>query len=363
MLHDDNSLFYRVFKARFFPNGTILDAKEASSASYAWKSILKGREVIKKGALWRVGDGKQIRIWGDNRLPVKKAVRITTPVMWGQENSSVEVLINPVTKCWRNEVIEHVFNPVEAKMIKAIPLSSSNKVDTLIWPFNPSGHYSVKFGYKFLQECAENSHVPAQESIFWKKVWVLEVPSKVKKFIWRACREALPTRKNLQRRRIVPNGICDLCKAEEEDCSHALFFCSDVHVIWSVEWSWIAALQGHTMKEIFSYAFEEKMDVTLLAFTNWSVWNRRNQLHFKENACPLNQILPLAKERKREFQCLQPTTLRMQHRKHTRWKPPERDYYKVNYDGATFEQQGKASLGVVIRNSNGEVMASMSQLV
>ena len=50
----------------FFPNGTILDAKEAPSASYAWKSILKGREVIKKGSLWMVGDRKQIRIWGDN---------------------------------------------------------------------------------------------------------------------------------------------------------------------------------------------------------------------------------------------------------------------------------------------------------
>ena len=105
------------------------------------------------------------------------------------------------------------------------------------------------------------------------------------------------------------------------------------------------------------------MGVALLAFTSWSVWNRRNQLHFKENACPLNQILPLAKERKREFQCLQPTTLRMQHRNHTRWKPPDRDIYKVNYDGAIFEQQGKAGLGVVIQNSNGEVMASMSQLV
>ena len=117
------------------------------------------------------------------------------------------------------------------------------------------------------------------------------------------------------------------------------------------------------MREIFSYAFEEKMDVALLAFMSWSVWNRRNQLHFKENACPLNHILPLTKERKREFQCLQPTTLRMQHQNHTRWKPPERDIYKVNYDGAIFEQQGKAGLDVVIQNSNGEVMASMSLLV
>ena len=49
LLHDDNSLFYRVFKARFFPNGTILDAKDSTSTSYAWKSILKGRELILKG--------------------------------------------------------------------------------------------------------------------------------------------------------------------------------------------------------------------------------------------------------------------------------------------------------------------------
>lgn len=66
LLQKDNSLFFRVFKARFLSNGTILDAKDSASASYAWKSILKGREVILKGALWRVGDRKQIKIWRDN---------------------------------------------------------------------------------------------------------------------------------------------------------------------------------------------------------------------------------------------------------------------------------------------------------
>lgn len=83
LLHDDNFLFYQVFKARFLPRGSILEAKDSSSASYAWKSILKGREVTLKGALWRVRDGKKKRIWGDNWLPSKSSTKITTPILFG----------------------------------------------------------------------------------------------------------------------------------------------------------------------------------------------------------------------------------------------------------------------------------------
>ncbi|KAK9993039.1 hypothetical protein SO802_022742 [Lithocarpus litseifolius] len=59
-------------------------------------------------------------------------------------------------------------------------------------------------------------------------------------------------------------------------------------VIWSLEWSWISGMQGSSVKEIFSHAFAENKDVALLAFTGWTVWNRRNQLRFKESACPLD---------------------------------------------------------------------------
>ncbi|XP_075638427.1 uncharacterized protein LOC142610500 [Castanea sativa] len=46
-----------------------------------------------------------------------------------------------------------------------------------------------------------------------------------------------------------------------------------------------------------------------------------------------------------------------------RWKPPDRNLYKVNYDGAVFAEQGRARIDVIIRNSDGEVMASMSRQV
>ena len=58
LLPNKNSLFYRVFKSRFFLNCIIMEAKEGHGGSYAWKSILKGKSVIQRGAKWRVGDGE-----------------------------------------------------------------------------------------------------------------------------------------------------------------------------------------------------------------------------------------------------------------------------------------------------------------
>ena len=104
-----------------------------------------------------MGDGKKIKIWGDNWLPSKSSAKITTLILFGQENSNVEVLINPMTRRWRTDVIDHVFNVQEAETIKNIPLSSTNQTDVLVWPFTPLGNYSVKSGYRFLHESSVQS--------------------------------------------------------------------------------------------------------------------------------------------------------------------------------------------------------------
>ena len=65
---DKPSLFHRFFKAKFFPRGSIFDAKEGRG-SFAWNSILKSRDLIKRGSHWRVGNGENIPIYGANWLP------------------------------------------------------------------------------------------------------------------------------------------------------------------------------------------------------------------------------------------------------------------------------------------------------
>ena len=65
-----------------------------------------------------MGDGKQIKIWGDNWLPTRNQPKVSSPTIFGQQNSNVEVLINQSTWKWREEVIDHCFNETEAKIIK-----------------------------------------------------------------------------------------------------------------------------------------------------------------------------------------------------------------------------------------------------
>lgn len=47
LLKNPGSLFSKVFKAKFYPNCSIFEAKDSRSASYAWRSILKGRDESK----------------------------------------------------------------------------------------------------------------------------------------------------------------------------------------------------------------------------------------------------------------------------------------------------------------------------
>ena len=47
----------------------------------------------------------------------------------------------------------------------------------------------------------------------------------------------------------------------------------------------------------------------------------------------------------------------------TRWRPPHLGLVKINCDGATFKEQNKSGVGVVIRDGNGLVLASLAKQI
>ncbi|XP_050254980.1 uncharacterized mitochondrial protein AtMg00310-like [Quercus robur] len=169
LLGNEDSLFHRLFKAKFFPNGSILDAK-AGTGSFAWESILKGREVISKGLRWRVGNGSEIRIFQDNWLPDHYLNRVLSPPDFLGIDARVFVLMDGVNRSWLHEIIDNLFLPHEAKMIKSLPISLVDCEDKIFWPLTANGEYSVKTGYRLLSNLGASDNPSSSDISLSKQI-------------------------------------------------------------------------------------------------------------------------------------------------------------------------------------------------
>ena len=202
-----DSLFYKVFKAKFFPRGSILDAKENTAGSYAWRSILQGCDVILDCACWSVGDGRSIKIWQHRWLPIKHPPKIMLPIPDSMEEATVDCLLNEDNRTWNHEMIDGIFVPEEGELIKKILLEKNAGVDAVLWPMTEDGQYTSKSGYRFLKEQEGGLAVGA-------------------------CKHSLPTKCNLVCRKVILDHHCDRSTSAPENILHAIWSCSKLDVVW-----------------------------------------------------------------------------------------------------------------------------------
>jgi hypothetical protein len=108
-------------------------------------------------------------------------------------------------------------------------------------------------------------------------------------------------------------------------------------------------------------------ELQLFAVITWFIPYRRNWLWLNLPIEALNQLVPRAQKLLSEFQevqesSTQPTRQAVPFQRVT-WSPTQPGRYKVNYDVAFFGDSNEAGIGVIIRNHNGEVMASLCHRV
>jgi hypothetical protein len=137
---------------------------------------------------------------------------------------------------WNVPLVKSIFNTEEAAIICNIPLSRYNQHDKLIWRAANSGMFTVQSAY-FLKNdkksvlTGEGSHSSDHGST-WKEIWSLQVPNSVKMFLWRACKNILPTKENLFKRKVLKDAICMFCSQEVESTRHVLWDCPAAMDVW-----------------------------------------------------------------------------------------------------------------------------------
>jgi hypothetical protein len=67
----------------------------------------------------------------------------------------------------------------------------------------------------------------------WTKVWKVDVPSKIKVFLWRLAKRSLPTTDLLHHRNMLTTHACSLCGARDT-WRHSLMECVMARSVWAL---------------------------------------------------------------------------------------------------------------------------------
>ncbi|KAA3482716.1 Zinc finger CCCH domain-containing protein 7 [Gossypium australe] len=224
----------QVFKAKYFPKSDFLNSCLGNPSSYVWRSICVTKGTLEKGLIWKVGTGTSISVNEDAWIPNYDNVRLMSEVDNLQYDKVAE-LINSYEKDWNRELIVNTFPEVEAELILRSPLALEPHEDFLAWNGEPSGEFSVRSTYKLLQSFDPTAY--ALQNIyrdFYRKLWRIDLPTKIKILIWNTSWNYLPTRVNMSFRKLATSTLCPRCGEGEETMNHLFRECPVSMAVWTV---------------------------------------------------------------------------------------------------------------------------------
>lgn len=364
LLNKEDSLVYKVFKARYFPRCNVLEAGIGNSPSFIWRSLWAAQELVRTGTRWRIGSGDSVKVleeaWLQDR--VHPFVVSRHPAL---ENQTVASLMKTGERVWDTEVIQDLFVARDQMLILGIPLSHSHEEDSRYWSGEDNGFYTVKSAYNLIQTL-NGRWDPNANSGFWRKLWNLKIPPKVKDFLWRACSGYLPTRMALQQKHVPILTHCPMCNNNEETTMHCLARCNFAQACIC------EAGFGNTLDS--SEDFEGWLNVTLSSYSRleaaelvmslWSIWKARNMVVWHGTYLHIDEVvrtatITLDQWRDAQAKNFVPSSVIMQSldgKEH--WMKPERNTIKVNVDAAIFKEENSYGFGYVARDHTGRVLGA-----
>jgi hypothetical protein len=126
-----DSLCAKVLKGCYFPHCDFWHAPQPRSSSFTWRNLIHGKKILEKGILWRVGDGKKIRLTKDRWI---QDFSLLKPTISLHDDLRVSSLIDEETRNWNEGIILSLFSEGDAEKILQVPLSSTPCDDFPSWP-------------------------------------------------------------------------------------------------------------------------------------------------------------------------------------------------------------------------------------
>jgi hypothetical protein len=137
----------------------------------------------------------------------------------------VSSFIDSSSVVWRSDLLEKYYLLMDVEAIRQIPLSLRRMEDRWAWHYEKNGMLTVRSVYRLLvhtkkrrKDWLEGRSAGSgadRERKAWQCLWKVQVPSKIRVFLWRLAQHPLPTGDIRCRRNMAPYNACFACGAED----------------------------------------------------------------------------------------------------------------------------------------------------
>jgi hypothetical protein len=315
-------------------------------------------------------------MWKDPWIRDQNGEFITWPLQHVVEDKRVSDLIDHNTGEWKVNEVNTYFDQQVAKLILVMPIYREVGEDKCVWKFTSHGEYSVRSAYHYIMEnLVDNSDLRVTGN--WMRIWKMQVPQKIKVFLWRAARGCLPTRERLRTRGVQYTDRCVHCERSFENDWHVFFGCNKVEEVWAEVGLWNFIRDRLKIANGFIDLFFQLLELLsqqnlhMFAMTLWCIWKRRNEKLWNDVDIRPDVSVRLARESLVQWQQVRRKQQQMQaisthssgllvqnNTSTIRWEKPAPGEVKCNVDMAIFKDQGCYGVGMCLRDENGHFIAA-----
>jgi hypothetical protein len=236
LIHNPDGLASKILKEKYYQRDEFLNTPLGRNPSYIWRSIWNARRLIREGMVWRIVNGRTVRIWYDKWAPLPTGGYLQSPESILSRDAKVSELLDYDTNWWNVNLVKEVFSGEEMEAICSVPVCPRAGEDKLVWAHTKNGEYSVKSGYHLAKERFEVDQGSCsnrdRNKSLWRDIWNIRVPNATKIFLWKACADILPTKQKLFHTNVTNDPLCPICQLETETVGHILWHCPSAQDVW-----------------------------------------------------------------------------------------------------------------------------------
>ncbi|PON97255.1 Ribonuclease H-like domain containing protein [Trema orientale] len=249
---EKDKLWIRALKDKYFRHSQFVQYRPSKSSSWAWKGILKCKDIICRRFYFKVGAQSSVNIWEDPWISWMNNFRpCPRNVEAGKVNLVVADLWDNENGFWKVELLRSLLDDLSVKQILKIHWLGSQAYDRVIWTGSRTGMFSIKTAYLLDQEYRFSS--PTARC--WQNIWKSKIHESLKVLLWRIAIETFPLRtvsviaRDSEGEPLVVQifrGLCDSVEAAE-----AFAMLKGVELALRKGWSWVI-LEGDSLNVITS---------------------------------------------------------------------------------------------------------------